>query len=120
MLEQMKNLPGNVVGFRASGKVTGKDYETVLAPAVEAMMAEHDKIRLIYHLDEGVIEVDAAAMWEDARIGIKSFSALERSAIVTDIDWIRNAVKLFGFAMPGEVKTFRSSDLQTALDWITA
>jgi len=119
MLEPIPNLPGNVAGFTAHGRVTGEDYEKVLIPIVEAKLQEHSKIRLIYHLGESVSGVDAAAMWDDAKVGIKHLSSWEKIAIVTDIDWIRNAVRLFGFAMPGSVKTFRASDLQTAIDWVS-
>lgn len=119
MLEPIPNLPGNVAGFTAHGRVTGEDYEKVLIPIVEEKLREHSKIRLIYHLAEGVSGVDAAAMWDDAKVGIKHLSSWEKIAIVTDIDWIRNAVRLFGFAMPGSVKTFRGSDLQTAIDWVS-
>ncbi len=120
MLEPMPDLPGNVAGFTARGKVTGEDYEKVLIPIIEEKLKDHSKIRLLYHLDEGVTGVDAAAMWDDAKVGIKHLSSWEKIAIVTDIDWIRNAVRLFGFAMPGPVKTFRNRDLPKAVDWITA
>lgn len=36
MIEIMNDLPENVVGFRAMGKVTKEDYESVLMPAVDA------------------------------------------------------------------------------------
>ena len=120
MLEPMPDLPGNVAGFTARGKVTGEDYEKVLIPIIEEKLKDHPKIRLLYHLDEGVTGMDAAAMWDDAKVGIKHLSSWEKIAIVTDIDWIRNAVRLFGFAMPGPVKTFRNRDLPKAVDWVTA
>jgi hypothetical protein len=91
-----------------------------LIPIIEEKLEDHSKIRLLYHLDEGVTGMDAAAMWDDAKVGIKHLSSWEKIAIVTDIDWIRNAVRLFGFAMPGPVKTFRNRDLPKAVDWITA
>lgn len=120
MLEPIPDLPGNVAGFTARGKVAGEDYEKVLIPIIEEKLEDHSKIRLLYHLDEGVTGMDAAAMWDDAKVGIKHLSSWEKIAIVTDIDWIRNAVRLFGFAMPGPVKTFRNRDLPKAVDWITA
>lgn len=120
MLEPMTGLPGNVAGFSATGKVTGEDYERVLIPIVEEKLEEHSKIRLIYHLGEGVSGFDAAAMWDDAKVGIKHLSSWERIAVVTDIDWIRNAVMLFGFAMPAPVKTFPNRDLDEAIDWVSA
>ena len=36
MIETINDIPENVVGFRATGKVTKEDYEKVLMPAVDA------------------------------------------------------------------------------------
>ena len=36
MVEPIPNLPDNVLGFKAIGRVTSEDYETVLIPAVDA------------------------------------------------------------------------------------
>ena len=38
MITQMTDLPDGVLGFEASGKVTGDDYSEVLVPAVEAAL----------------------------------------------------------------------------------
>ena len=35
MLKLLEGLPDNVLGVSAEGKITGKDYETVLIPAIE-------------------------------------------------------------------------------------
>jgi hypothetical protein len=42
MIETMTGFPDGVPGFDATGKVTGKDYETVLVPAVEDMLSRLD------------------------------------------------------------------------------
>ena len=62
MLEPMPDLPGNVAGFTARGKVTGEDYEKVLIPIIEEKLKDHSKIRLLYHLDEGVTGLDATRL----------------------------------------------------------
>ena len=45
MLERIQGLPDNVLGFEAKGEVTGVDYESVLIPAVEEMLARQKSIR---------------------------------------------------------------------------
>jgi len=40
MIEIISELPENVLGVRAKGRVTAGDYEQVLIPAVEAACAE--------------------------------------------------------------------------------
>jgi hypothetical protein len=52
MIEPVPGLPENVLGFKAAGTVTAKDYETVIIPAVEKMFAERDKVRFLYYLGD--------------------------------------------------------------------
>ena len=118
MVERISGLPGNVLGFTATGKVTGADYETVIVPAAEEMFARHGKIRLLYHLGPGFSGFEAAAVWDDAKLGLKHLAGWERTAVVSDVEWIRGAVRLFGFGIPGQVRVFSNDDMAEARRWI--
>ncbi len=113
----MADLPDNVLGLRATGKVTGADYESTLIPAVEAKLKDHRKIRLVYNLAEGFENFDAAAMWQDAKVGLGHLTNWERIAVVTDVEWCRKMTKAFGFLMPGHVKVFSNDELGAAVEW---
>jgi len=102
MLEPIPDLPANVLGFEARGKVVGTDYEATVIPPVEAL--------------EGA---DLAAVWDDAKTGLKHLKAWERAALVTDVDWMRNMTKMFGFMMPCKVKVYRESEFEEAKAWIS-
>jgi len=119
MLELMANLPRNVLGFTATGHVTGEDYEKVLIPAITAALKEHKKINLLYHLGAGFEGFEAAALWEDTKIGLRNFLAFDKIAVVTHVDWIRHAAKAFGFMMPAQVAVYNNADLPTARGWLT-
>jgi hypothetical protein len=119
MLERIRDLPENVLGFSAKGTVTADDYETVIIPAVEAMFAQEGKVRFLYHLGEDFNGFEAAAMWDDAKLGLKHFSGWERVAVVSDVEWVRWAVKVFGLAMPGHVRVFQNRDLAEAQRWVS-
>jgi len=41
MIAFMPESEGNVVGLRASGKLTGADYERVLIPHLESLIERH-------------------------------------------------------------------------------
>ena len=43
MLKIMNDLPANVLGVSAEGKITGADYETILIPAVEEKLKANKK-----------------------------------------------------------------------------
>lgn len=119
MIEEIKGLPGNVIGFTAKGKVTSEDYEKVLIPAIEKELKENKKVRFLYHLGEDFVGFEAGAMWDDAKVGLSHYSAWEKVAVVTDIEWLRVMMKVFGFAMPGEVRVFGNNEFSEAVKWLS-
>ncbi len=119
MIEKIPDLPDNVLGFTARGKVTANDYESVIIPAVETMFARQGKVRFLYHLGEDFSGIEAGAAWDDTKLGLKHFSGWERVALVSDADWIRWAVKIFGLAMPGHVRVFHNREFAEAKQWIS-
>jgi len=118
MVEQIPGLPDNVLGFSAKGKVTASDYESVIIPAVEAMFSRRSKVRFLYHLGEEFLGFEAAAMWDDTKLGLTHISGWERMAVVSDVEWIRAAIKIFGLAIPGHVRVFHNSELANAKRWV--
>jgi len=119
MIEPIPDLPDNVLGFRASGKVTADDYETALIPAVEAKLAGQDKVRFLYYLGDDCEGFEAGAMWDDAKVGFRHITAWEKLALVTDIEWIRGSLKIFGFVIPGHVRVFKNEELDEAVKWVS-
>ena len=119
MLEPIAGLPDDVVGMEAVGEVTADDYQDVLIPAVEAALADHDRIRLMYVLGDRFDGYTAHAAWEDAKLGLQHVRGWERLACVTDVDWIRHGVNAFGWMIPGEVRVFATADRADAEAWIT-
>jgi hypothetical protein len=119
MVEQIPDLPDRVVGFRAKGTVTASDYECVVIPAVEALFSRHTQVRFLYHLGGDFSGFEAAAVWDDAKLGLKHLGGWERIAVVSDVEWIRAAVKIFGFAIPGEIRVFHDRELAEATRWVS-
>ncbi len=120
MIEILRDFPANVVGFRGTGRITRQDYETVVVPAVEAAFKQTKAIRLYYEFSPDFKGLDPGAMWEDFKVGMEHFTHWERIAIVTDMDWISNALKVFAFLMPGEIRHFPLADAEQARAWIVS
>ena len=120
MLETISGLPDSVIGVTAKGRVTRKDYETVLIPAVEAALKRHDKLRLYYELGPEFTGIDPGAVLEDFEVGMRHLPHWEKLAVVTDVEWIRQAVNAFAFMIHGTVKIFPASQARAARDWIAA
>jgi hypothetical protein len=118
MVEQIPNLPENVLGFTAKGTVTAGDYESVIIPAVEALFARRAEVRFLYHLGKDFSGFEAGAMWDDAKLGLKHFAGWEKMAVVSDVEWLRAAVRIFGLAIPGQVRVFHDRELEQAKRWV--
>ena len=48
MVKIMKDLPENVLGISAEGKITANDYVTIIIPALEEMLKSNQTFRLLY------------------------------------------------------------------------
>jgi SpoIIAA-like len=120
MLERITDLPDNVVGLVAKGKLTSEDYEQVLIPAVNQTLEGHEKVRLLYVLGGEFDGMSAGAIWDDTRVGFSHVTRWEKIAVVTDKDWLRHSVDIFGYLMPGEVKAFPLAEEPAARAWVAA
>jgi hypothetical protein len=118
MIRLMKDLPDNVLGALATGKIAGTDYETVLMPAIEEKLKKNAKIRLIYHIDSDFTGFELSAIWDDAKLGMKHLSEFERVAFVSDHDMLNSMVKFFSHMIKSKIKIFKDSELDEAKQWI--
>lgn len=119
MIEQLAGFPGNVAAFRCIDRVTKADYDAELPPAVRDALRTRDKVRLYYETGPD-FSLHLAAAWEDFKVGVESITRWERIAVVTDIGWIKHAVQLFAFLMPGVTKLFSEAEAAQAREWICA
>lgn len=119
MLKIMNDLPDNVLGVSAEGKITGTDYETVLIPAIEEKLKTNKKIRMLYHLGNNFNGFDMSAMLDDAKMGMKHLSAWDRIALVSDHELINIFAKFFGHMLSCELRIFKNTELEKAKSWIT-
>jgi hypothetical protein len=117
VIEPIDGAPDGVLAFKAVGKVEAADYEDVLTPAIEAAIAEHGKVRLVYELGPEFDGYSVGATWEDMKLWTPHLRAWERCAVVTDHGLVADALRAFAMLMPGEVKVFPVSALDDALAW---
>ena len=120
MIELLPGLPDDTVGVRASGVVSGEDYEGVFVPAVERAMAAHDRVNVLYVLGPGFESFSAGALWDDARFGGSHLTGWGRIALVGDADWARHAVSVGRLFMPGHLRHFPLGQLDAAREWVVA
>jgi hypothetical protein len=119
VLKLMSGLPANVVGIEAVGKVQAKDYRTVLDPALDEATKGGAKVRLLYLLGTDYEGYSAGAMWEDTKLGMQDFNSFDRIAVVTDHSVMADAIRVFGWLVPGEVRTYSTAQLDDARAWVS-
>lgn len=119
MIEHIAGRPEGILEFRLTGKLTARDYDTILTPVIEQALQENERLKLLMIVDDSYDGFELGAAWEDARLGLKHWSGFSRMALVTDKDWLRTAAKAIAFLMPCPVKTFDLDDLDEARRWLS-
>jgi hypothetical protein len=68
--------------------------------------------------------LEPGAWPEDMKTGLKAWvrehTAWRRFALVTDVEWVVTAMRLFAWVAPGEVKTYGLDQVDQAKAWVAA
>ncbi len=115
----MEDLPDDVVGFSVHGVITARDYSERIVPLIQDKLKDHRKIKLIYRIGPDFKSMTPGAVWSDARVGIMHLTQFTKIAVVSDLDWIRHATRVFAPLIPGHVHVFSNDELQAAKTWIS-
>lgn len=118
MIVQNTDRPEGTLEFIISGYVTGTDYETVLAPAIERALESHDRIRVLMQVGPGFEGYSFDAAWDDARLAMRHWRGFDRMAVVTDEGWLRTMTRALAFTMPCPVKVFSLAELEDGRRWL--
>lgn len=118
MIEIINDLPPNVIGFRATGKVTKQDYDNVLMPAVDAQSKLFKKINFLLLIDTEISNYTFGAWVDDLLVGLKHLTHWHKVAIVSNNDTVKKITDIFGHLVPGEYKGFKTEDLEAAKKWV--
>ena len=117
MIRLLRNMPAGVLGLEAVDDVEKEDYERVIVPAIEATLADHGKVRLVYVLGPEFDDYEGEAVWEDLKLGFGHTTSFERIAVVTDARWAGPAIKVFSILWPGQARAFPLAEVEAAKRW---
>ncbi len=117
MIKLLDEMPAGVLGLQAIDDVEEEDYREVVVPAVDAAIAEHGKVRLVYVLGPEFDEYEEEAVWEDLKLGVRHPASFERIAVVTDARWAGPTIRIFSVLLPGQARAFPLADLEAAKRW---
>lgn len=116
MIQQITELPENMVGFRASGEVTKDDFDIVLKK-VEEIIEKTGKLNYLLYLETSPANFTIGAWVKDGLLGVQKLTKWNRAAIVSDSEMVQKFTDVFSDIMPGEFRGFEMDDLQHAIDW---
>jgi SpoIIAA-like len=122
MIERMEDMPAGAVGLRAWGKLSKDDYTEVLEPVLREAVASGE-LRLVFVLTD-FHGLEPGAWPEDVKTGLRTWvrehSAWKRFALVTDVEWVARAMRLFAWLTPGDVMIRDLDGLEEAKRWVAA
>ena len=119
MIRQIKEVPTNMVAFRATGEVTKEDFEKVVFPAVEAVVERTGELNYLLLLETGARNFTMGAWWQDMILGLKELFKWRRAAIVTDSESIIRFTHIFSVFAPGVYKGFLPEEFDQAVTWVS-
>jgi len=118
MIEPLEDLPAGVIGFRAVGTIEASDYHDVLDPAIDAAVAEHDRIALVFVMGDEFDHFSLGAMLQDAELVSVPHEAWGRAAFVTNHEVLAGIATAFGGLVPGEFRVFPLTQQDAAVAWV--
>lgn len=119
MISRIKEVPDNMVAFRATGEVTREDFENVVFPAVDELVKRTGELNYLLLLETDANKFTLGAWWEDALLGLKKLFRWRRAAIVTDSTSIIRFTHIFSVFAPGVYKGFLPTEFDQAVTWVS-
>jgi hypothetical protein len=105
-----------IVEVALTGKLEREDYEE-FAPAIDALIREHGKIRLLVRLVD-FQGWSAGALWEDLKVDLKHFNDIERLAFVGEETWEKGMAAFCKPFTTAEIRFFTPVEIDDARAWL--
>jgi ubiquinone/menaquinone biosynthesis C-methylase UbiE len=107
---------GKILEVSASGKLTHRDYQR-FAPQFERLVKQYCKIRVLFEMED-FRGWKAAALWDDIKLELKHFNAIERLAIVGSKRWQKWMSEFCRPFTTAEIRYFDRATVNKARTWL--
>ena len=87
MIEVMRESDRDVLGLRATGKLSVADYRDLLAPTVRTLLDRFDSLKVLFLLDEPFNGWTLRAAWVNTVFDIKHRKDFGKVAVVGAPRW---------------------------------
>ena len=121
MIEVMRESDGLILGVRATGKLTARDYRDVLVPAVRTLLDRFGKLKVLLLIEEPFDGWTLRAAGINTLFDIKHRNDFDKVAVVGAPRWEQWCVNLAAAPlMSGELRTYDRECTDTAWQWVQA
>ena len=119
MIEVMDESSGDILGVRATGKLSQADYQDVLTPRIELLLRQFRTVNVLFLMDEAFDCWSLGAAWANTVLVLKHRRDFEKVAMVGGPRWEEwCAKKAASPLMKCEMRTFRFDRLPEAWAWL--
>ena len=118
MVQRMKEVPDNMIGFRASGLISRDEFTAHVVPEIQETIARKGTLNYLLVLDPAIENNCLDSWWEESLLSLKHLREWHRVGVVSNSEEIKEFTYLFGLVNPGEFKGFVYDDLQSAIVWV--
>ncbi|OBH91317.1 STAS/SEC14 domain-containing protein [Mycobacterium sp. E2733] len=121
MIDVTREGDSDVVGLRATNKLTSRDYRDVLTPTVQTLLDRFGKLKVLFLIDEPFAGWTLRAAWLNTLFDIKHRNDFAKVAVVGAPRWEQWCVNVAAaLLMRGELRTFDRERLDAAWEWVQA
>ena len=117
MFQVLEESSGNFIALKAMGKITAKDYDT-LVPYLEMAIDRKGPLCIFCDMSE-FSGMEIAAMWRDLKFGIGHSRDFHRLAVVGGRKWMEWCVKLTAPLFKAEIICFGPGQAEEARTWLS-
>lgn len=119
MVEILDDFPADVAAFRATGNVTGSDYDNVINPEVARVYKANGKMNFLYQIDTPLSNFSSGAWFKDAVLGFVYLTEWKKIAIISENGGVKSFTNIFGKVMSGKFRGFKPDEFESAKDWVS-
>lgn len=117
MSVHLETQEGNpTIEVQVSGKLTSSDYD-MLVPAVEALISEHGKVRILFDMHD-FHGWDLGALWKDTKFAMHHFRDIDRIAAVGESKWQKGMTTFCKPFTAAKIRYFERSQIADARHWL--
>jgi hypothetical protein len=116
---EILEAPDTVIALRTSGKLTGDDYDGIIA-VIDERLSRHKRIGVVAEMAD-FHGLTGEALWKDLQYNLKrigEWNRFPRCAVVTDAAWLKAMTAFWSPLIPGvEMKSFPPGQTAQAIAW---